>query len=428
MMNIAQLQNFFMEFLPLDHTMILVANHGVGKSEVIKYNLRKLVAEKHSVPPEEVGFIERRGAQLDPSDLIGGIFMVGGRTYNAPPSWLPVHPDSAKALSKPLKENGMEWTEFESHQYGILFLDEYNRANPLTRQALFELILDRSLHGVKIPDTWYVIGAINGDTNLYSVDEMEPAEMDRVVLIRFEPSYDELFLYQNREIAKGVLHEAVLAYCRMFGDRIDPSPEVIEVARSKGEKTYSRRSWVRLGKALKKSEERGLMLTERVNTPTGYAAVRSAAEGYVGLAEAASFTQFVKEQYDVLTPDAILNKLDDAVKQRIVDMAESNVPALSGLSDALVGHLIQKVGDKSLSSRQEENITVFLECVPREVVAGFWMHWSRVNNSQARRWHSTVRRHNITTRSICPGHAYDQWVKDMRSEGYHDLTADTRVV
>jgi len=431
-MNIKQLLFHFENFHPMHHTLVLEANHGCGKSEIVREDLRALVAKMHGVTKEEVGIIDRRASLLDPSDLIGGIFLVGGRTYNAPPSWLPVHKDSVAELSGPLTQNGMAWTDFAHQKYGILFLDEINRGNPQTRNSMFELTLDRSLHGVKIPDTWYIVAAINGNTELYSVDPMEPAEMDRLVLVKFNPSYEELYEHLNKRTFSGAIHDAVTAYCKMFEDHIDPSVEVIEKARADGDKTYSRRSWYRLGESLKKAEKSGMDITEMVKTSEGYDALRMAAEGYVGATEAAAFVDFVKESYDVITPDAILNRWNDAMKDRIEAMADTdselgNVPALSGLANALLEELKNKVGDVKLAQKQQVNIAEFLEVMPREVVSGFWVGWSKTLHTQAVDWHKTPRRQNITTRSVCNEAGYQQWVRDMAKGGIKDLTSDKRL-
>lgn len=448
-MNIKQLENFVANFLPISHTLVLEANHGVGKSEIIRNNIRAVIAKKHGVPVEEVDVIDRRAAQMDPADLIGGIFLVGGRTFNAPPSWLPVSKDSSEALKGPLESNGMVWTDFVTAKYGILFVDELNRASPHTRQAFFELTLDRSLHGVKIPDTWYIMAAINGNGDLYEVPEIEPAAQDRQVTVKFQPSFEELFQYFDSSVEDGKIHGSVVAYIKQFEDCIDPSDDIIEKSTAEGTKTFSRRSWYRLGQSLVEFEKNsGQDILDTVTTRDGFNIIRAAAESYVGPSQASAFASFVKEEYDVVSPAAILNKMDSSLEKRIRVMAgiddngdlidfapgadKSNVPALSGIANALYYELA-KIKSTPLTKKQHRNITKFLYCLPREVVSGFWNNWASdgdkgepadATRAQALAWHTTPLRRNVTTRSVIPEAAYQKWVASLPAQGITDIFSD----
>ena len=213
-MNINELSDF-MAIVPTHHTVMLTANHGVGKSKVVATVIRDVLAKRHGVKPEDVDVIDKRASQLDPGDLTGGIFLVGGQTFNAPPYWLPVHQSSAAWLEDRLKAAGREWVPFKDNtKVSVLFLDEVNRARPETLQCIFELILDRSLHGIKIPDTCYVMAAVNGDRDTYDVQEQDPAFTDRVVMIPFEPTFDELYTHLDIAVGMELIHEVIPMYLR----------------------------------------------------------------------------------------------------------------------------------------------------------------------------------------------------------------------
>lgn len=421
-MNIAQLEFYFKNVHDIRHTMTLQANHGVGKSEIVRNNLRAIVAEKHAVSVEEVMVIDKRAAQLEPSDLVGGIFMVGGRTYNAPPSWLPVHPDSIAQLSPFLSKAGMEWTDSIPAKYGILFLDELNRAPAHVKQALFELKLDRSLHGVKIPDTWYIVTAENGDPDIYDVSEAEPADKDREIILSFNPSVDEFLSFMRLKVNSGEIHDAVLQFCQQNDDKIDPSKEEIEKASADGKTAQSRRSFFRLGQALQNLENNlgEESIVDFVQKSSNETALRGIVEGFLGTAMAGHFVQFVKESYNMLSPDTILNKWSKKVKERVTKMSdpdsdESNIPAIAGLNHAVVAKMTEDPKSK-LSKKQSVNILEYLECQGKEQVSGFYADWGDKAHDQFVAWHNSPRRRAVIIRSL-NSKALKKFQEEMKSRG-----------
>lgn len=61
----------------------------------------------------------------------------------------------------------------------ILFFDEINRAKPKVLDAIFELIQFKSINGEKFPNLRCVWGAMNPPGEDYSVEELDPAFIDR---------------------------------------------------------------------------------------------------------------------------------------------------------------------------------------------------------------------------------------------------------
>lgn len=73
----------------------------------------------------------------------------------------------------------------------VVFFDETNRADVKTLNTLFELIQFRSINGEKLPNLKCVVAAINPNDGQYTVDELDPALLDRFdVYLTSEPVLD----------------------------------------------------------------------------------------------------------------------------------------------------------------------------------------------------------------------------------------------
>lgn len=73
----------------------------------------------------------------------------------------------------------------------VVFFDEANRADPKTLNTLFELIQFRSINGEKLPKLKCVVAAINPNDGNYTVDDLDPALLDRFdMFLTAEPNID----------------------------------------------------------------------------------------------------------------------------------------------------------------------------------------------------------------------------------------------
>lgn len=88
----------------------------------------------------------------------------------------------------------------EPGTHGILFLDELNRSPDDVRQAIFQLILDREMHGHILPEGWIIVSANNpsdesSDTS-YTVNPLEDkAFLDRFLHVALVPTPEEWLEY-----------------------------------------------------------------------------------------------------------------------------------------------------------------------------------------------------------------------------------------
>ena len=128
--NITELKQL-LEATPASHNIMLVGNHGIGKSEILSEYYGSLGM------PVVALFL---GQMSDPGDLIGLPCKdeKTGKTDFMPPFWFPKD-------GKPI----------------VLFLDELNRARPEILQTVMDLALNRKLAGKLLPEGSRIISAVN---------------------------------------------------------------------------------------------------------------------------------------------------------------------------------------------------------------------------------------------------------------------------
>jgi len=83
--------------------------------------------------------------------------------------------------------------------HGILFLDEISRSREDMRNSVFQLILDRRMHMLHLPDGWIVMAANNPMTNEYSGVQRskDRAFQSRFCHVSLEPTVGEWLTYAN---------------------------------------------------------------------------------------------------------------------------------------------------------------------------------------------------------------------------------------
>lgn len=126
------------------HPVLLIGPHGVGKTSVLRSIATNFNLKMH----------ELNASTLDPF-----VHIVG----------LPVINDGTVTMDPP---NALMEAE-------LLFIDEVNRSDRPTRNALFELICDKSVNGKKLPNLKLIVAAMNPPDEGYQVDALDEAMDDR---------------------------------------------------------------------------------------------------------------------------------------------------------------------------------------------------------------------------------------------------------
>jgi hypothetical protein len=249
--------------LPGDISILLRGNHGIGKSQVVRQVAQK-IAELNNIDRFEV--IDRRLSQMSEGDMIGLPSTDGEVTRFNPPDWF------KRACINPC----------------CLFLDELNRATHEVMQAAFQIVLDRELNGWKLHPQTRVFSAVNS-SNAYTVNEIDPALLDRFWCIDLEPSIEDWLLWAK---GTGTMHSTVIDFIATNEKWLDP-PKNAEP----GSIHTSRRSWERLNNSLVASD-----LMENPQNELFY----SMSLGFIGVEAAQAFKSFASSIDNRVTGEDIV--------------------------------------------------------------------------------------------------------------------------
>jgi len=258
-------------------TPFIWGHRGLGKSALVQQEAGE----------NRMGFIDMRCSQMEASD-VRGLPKDGddGRTHYLPPADMPIGDmtsrqiteELAKVLSVDLGLAGAKMDDaivralskadlqltgkYEARlqmlqpnfERGIIFLDEVNRAQDDVQQAIFQLVLDRSVGQYVLPPGWIIVAAGNFMEGYQVTGFTDPAFLDRfchVTLSGGETTLEEWVDYMADQ--HGEWAADVIEFASHNTDHLDGKIE--------GELGFSvqpsRRSWERVTKIHKICEEDG---------------------------------------------------------------------------------------------------------------------------------------------------------------------------
>ena len=318
----------------LKDAVLLRGPHGIGKSavpaQVSKNTKMKLLDVRLSLFTE--------------GDLIGvpdheRIRQTGVTTF-APPDWLHA------ACTEPC----------------VLFLDEINRATPGVQNSAFQLVLDREVKGMRLhPDT-LVFAAIN-DSPEYNVNEMDPALLDRFITYDLVPTVQDWIDWASGE----GLDDVIIDFIRQHPEHLRPTKAV-----EPGSITPTQRSWARLAATLKRA---GMNPSDFAGSagPEGFYAI---VMGYVGVATAIAFTDFMKNYDAILSASDVLNDM----KKHEKALRKASAEKILALIEKVANNSNEKVNDKFVNDwtdAQLDNIQLFAKVLSDEQLMHFWSKISK---------------------------------------------------
>ena len=149
----------------------------------------------------------------------------------------------------------LAWTQEDPNKGIILFMDEFNRPETPVMQELMNIILNREINGIKIPDNVYVVLAMNPSNKFtdfknstYITNDLDPAQLDRLrpFFIKADP---EVWLNWATAVINEETGETRIApeICEFIAS----NPEVLSVPDSTDDICPSARSWERLSDSYK---------------------------------------------------------------------------------------------------------------------------------------------------------------------------------
>lgn len=175
----------------------------------------------------------------------------------------------------------------------ILFLDEFNMARKEVMNAAFELVLDRRLNNIKLPEDVFIVCAGNPDDERYDVTPMSESLRDRLMHILVEADLDSWHQYAR---ASGISSD-VIQFLRnnpQAASATDKRDFTLPV-----EIKHSLRSWERLSDISK------LDLSDRIKV-----------ECYSGIVGGEMALLYQKSRNEAtITPEEIIEMSDETVSR-----------------------------------------------------------------------------------------------------------------
>ncbi|ADC64692.1 ATPase associated with various cellular activities AAA_5 [Ferroglobus placidus DSM 10642] len=166
---------------------------GIGKSYTVREAARRLAEKfgrKYSERPEDADsehfvLVDRRLAQMEPTDLLGVLYKDNGVSKWHYPDWL-------VRLTK-------QWEEQQGVEVkGILFFDELNLASQIIQNAAYSIINERRIHELELADGVTVIAAGNvAEDKAYTFDLADPLKT------RFTHVTLKIPVFKDEESRKG---------------------------------------------------------------------------------------------------------------------------------------------------------------------------------------------------------------------------------
>ena len=306
--NITELKQL-LEATPASHNIMLVGNHGIGKSEILSEYYGGLGM------PVVALFL---GQMSDPGDLIGLPCRDDktGKTDFMPPYWFPTD-------GKPV----------------VLFLDELNRARPEILQTVMDLALNRKLAGKLLPEGSRIISAVNAGDQ-YQLTDLDPALVSRFNIVNFKPTAEEWLLWAR----KTGLDSRVIGFIDENRMWLDKDPDMKEGADTGLYKTPDRRAWKRVSDVIKDKADLKEIDSKIISS-------------IVGPKAASAFIQNAATRR-ILSGREVLAGFDKGkVKDKI---AEYGIHQLSVVNEGIYRHLeVEKVQDKHIEKYRENLMSYF---------------------------------------------------------------------
>ena len=306
--NITELKQL-LEATPASHNIMLVGNHGIGKSEILSEYYGSL-----GIPVVAL-FL---GQMSDPGDLIGLPCKdeKTGKTDFMPPYWFPTD-------GKPI----------------VLFLDELNRARPEILQTVMDLALNRKLAGKLLPEGSRIISAVNAGDQ-YQLTDLDPALVSRFNIVNFKPTAEEWLLWAR----KSGLDPRVVGFIDENRMWLDKDPDQKEGADTGLDKNPDRRAWKRVSDVVADKAELKEIDSKIISS-------------IVGPKAASAFIQNAATR-KILSGREVLSGFG---KAKVMDtIAEYGIHQLSVVNEGIYRHLeVEKVREKDFSTYSENLMSYF---------------------------------------------------------------------
>ena len=314
-----------MEIADMVHDSLMIwGSPGIGKSAIVKqyadtvYPLRKdnigklsfllqraqdpddemvtmqdYNAFNESLLDQEVNFIDFRLSQIEPSDL-RGIPIPVKMFYDANRNQ--ILESELSLYEKYDEETGVVWAapsilKLPKDWQGVILFDEINSAMPIVQAASYQLILDRRVGELVLPESALIIAAGNRETDGGVTFSLATPLRDRMTHVEMVPDYNDWI--ENYAIPN-MLNPVTIAFIKQTGSRYFNTLSPKDTSHAGGS---SPRSWTRVSD----------IETARKKKGTSSAVYKAMIAGRVGNKAGIEYTTYVENMAGLPDVMDILN-------------------------------------------------------------------------------------------------------------------------
>ncbi|WP_137596667.1 ATP-binding protein [Paucilactobacillus kaifaensis] len=206
----------------------------------------------------------------------------------------------------------IEYAEKNPDQPIIWFLDEFNRGTQAVQSELMNLVLQREINSLVLPDQVHIVIAENPDSTMagfedtsYGVTVGDDAIKDRTVrlVMRVDVS-DWLTWARQEENGRPQIHPLVQQY-------IESEPAMLHPQTRENDLYPTPRAWKRVSD--------NLFELDKVTSDVRQTVQLDLLQGDLGENIGIAFDQFIKEQTNLLTTKNVFADLNESKDQQIID-------------------------------------------------------------------------------------------------------------
>ena len=236
---------------------------------------------------------------------------------------------------------------------GVLFLDELNRADTLTLQAVFAIISGELDDWVR-PKGWLIVVAINPHDDVYQVKTMDPALRRRMSMVGLRTSVSSWLKWAK---TTGV-HPAVTGY-------VESNPKsLLDEEALKNHKVFSNPASLEKVSAI-------LNMFEEAHDSTDVAAlqaIKPLISGYIGAKQSESLLKYYNKTLTAFDPNEIVYRyLEEGDIRKRVQMCKRKRLDKLGVAVEAVRELLIGLKAPDLKPNVLANVSEFFYDLPNEL-------------------------------------------------------------
>ncbi|AFC21660.1 ATPase [Cronobacter phage vB_CsaM_GAP32] len=246
-----------------------------------------------SLLDQETNFIDFRLSQIEPSDL-RGIPIPVKMFYDE--NGTQISESEIHLYPGYIEETGVVWAspnilKLPKDWKGVILFDEINSAMPIVQAASYQLILDRRVGELVLPENALILAAGNRETDGGVTFSLATPLRDRMTHIEMVPDYNDWI--ENYAIPN-MLNPGTIAFIKQTGSRLFNTLSPKDASHSGGS---SPRSWTRVSDIENVRKKKGM----------SSAVYKALIAGRVGSTAGIEYTTYIENMADLPDVMDILN-------------------------------------------------------------------------------------------------------------------------